>query len=256
MFEMKSASLRSMTARCCTTSLRFEQGRVYGLIGHNGSGKSTLIKLLARQQPTAAGRSCSMTSRCLPGATGSLPVRWPICPSTCRVPKTCSAASWWRWGATLARTAGPDGAEDRRQVERAIALTHTERFADRLVDTLSGGERGGSGSPCCGAPGEPFHPAGRAAGRPGRGPSGGVLTPRQAAQPPAQPPGHHRHSRHQHGLPFLRSAGGAAPGRLLTHGEPEPDPDRETLTPSMASPWRSFAIRPATTPSSSDRGRS
>ena len=83
-----------------------------------------------------------MTSRCLPGATGSLPVRWPICPSTCRVPKTCSAANWWRWGATLARTAGPDGAEDHRQVERAIALTHTERFADRLVDTLSGGERG------------------------------------------------------------------------------------------------------------------
>ena len=35
------------------------------------------------------------------------------------------------------------GAEDHRQVERAIALTHTERFADRLVDTLSGGEREG-----------------------------------------------------------------------------------------------------------------
>ena len=37
---------------------------------------------------------------------------------------------------------GRMGAEDHRQVERAIALTHTERFADRLVDTLSGGERG------------------------------------------------------------------------------------------------------------------
>ncbi|AGO16497.1 ABC transporter ATPase [Glaesserella parasuis 29755] len=28
-------------------SVQFEQGKVYGLIGHNGSGKSTLIKLLA-----------------------------------------------------------------------------------------------------------------------------------------------------------------------------------------------------------------
>ena len=27
----------------------FEEGKVYGLIGHNGSGKSTLIKLLAQQ---------------------------------------------------------------------------------------------------------------------------------------------------------------------------------------------------------------
>ena len=44
-----------------------------------------------------------------PGATGTLPVRWPICPSTCRVPRTCSAANWWRWGATLARPVGPDG---------------------------------------------------------------------------------------------------------------------------------------------------
>ena len=36
-------------------SLSFENGRVYGLIGHNGSGKSTLIKLMARQQPISGG---------------------------------------------------------------------------------------------------------------------------------------------------------------------------------------------------------
>jgi len=36
------------------TSLNFEAGYVYGLIGHNGSGKSTLIKLMARQQPISA----------------------------------------------------------------------------------------------------------------------------------------------------------------------------------------------------------
>ena len=36
-------------------SLNFEQGKVYGLIGHNGSGKSTLLKLMARQQKVSSG---------------------------------------------------------------------------------------------------------------------------------------------------------------------------------------------------------
>lgn len=36
-------------------SLHFEQGKVYGLIGHNGSGKSTLLKLLAKQNPISSG---------------------------------------------------------------------------------------------------------------------------------------------------------------------------------------------------------
>ncbi|VEI48843.1 ABC-type cobalamin/Fe3+-siderophores transportsystems, ATPase components [Actinobacillus equuli] len=39
-----------------SVSLQFEQGKVYGLIGHNGSGKSTLIKLLAKQNTLSGGR--------------------------------------------------------------------------------------------------------------------------------------------------------------------------------------------------------
>ena len=56
MFEMKSASF-TVNDRTLLhpTDLRFEQGQVYGLIGHNGSGKSTLLKLLARQQPLSDG---------------------------------------------------------------------------------------------------------------------------------------------------------------------------------------------------------
>lgn len=84
-----------------------------------------------------------MTSRCRRGGRAISPVRWPICPSICRAPKTCSGGSWWRWAATPGAACWAGwGGEDHRQVERAIALTHTERFADRLVDTLSGGERG------------------------------------------------------------------------------------------------------------------
>ena len=56
MFEMKAASFAVNDRTLLQpTSLRFEQGRVYGLIGHNGSGKSTLLKLLARQQPLSDG---------------------------------------------------------------------------------------------------------------------------------------------------------------------------------------------------------
>ena len=56
MFEMKAASFAVNDRTLLQpTSLRFEQGQVYGLIGHNGSGKSTLLKLLARQQPLSDG---------------------------------------------------------------------------------------------------------------------------------------------------------------------------------------------------------
>ena len=143
MFEMKSASF-AVNDRTLLhpTDLCFEQGKVYGLIGHNGSGKSTLLKLLARQQPLSDGE-IRFDDKPLPAwGRATSPVRWPICPSICRAPKTCSGGSWWRWVATWRGLLGRMGVEDHRQVERAIALTHTERFADRLVDTLSGGERG------------------------------------------------------------------------------------------------------------------
>ena len=56
MFEMKAASFAVNNRKLLhPTDLRFEQGQVYGLIGHNGSGKSTLLKLLARQQPLSDG---------------------------------------------------------------------------------------------------------------------------------------------------------------------------------------------------------
>jgi len=123
MFEMKSASF-AVNDRTLLhpTDLCFEQGKVYGLIGHNGSGKSTLLKLLARQQPLSDGE-IRFDDKPLPA--------W-------------GARDFARQVAYLPQhlPSAENLLEDHRQVERAIALTHTERFADRLVDTLSGGERG------------------------------------------------------------------------------------------------------------------
>lgn len=54
-------------------SLRFEQGKVYGLIGHNGSGKSTLIKLLAKQNAYPAAEFCLISKKLADGHHEILP---------------------------------------------------------------------------------------------------------------------------------------------------------------------------------------
>lgn len=36
---------------------------------------------------------------------------------------------------------GRETEADKQAITRALKLTHTEKFADQLVDTLSGGER-------------------------------------------------------------------------------------------------------------------
>ena len=144
MFEMKAASFAVNDRTLLQpTSLRFEQGRVYGLIGHNGSGNSTLLKLLARQQPLSDGE-IRFDDKPLPawGArdfarqVAYLPQHLPSAENL--LGRELVEMGRYPWRGLLGRM----GAEDHRQVERAIALTHTERFADRLVDTLSGGERG------------------------------------------------------------------------------------------------------------------
>ena len=143
MFEVKAASFE-VSGKCLLqpTDLTFNEGRVYGLIGHNGSGKSTLLKLLAQQQPASHGeiflddrplsawgtrefaRQVDYLPQHLPGAdnlTGHELVGFGRYP----------------WHGLLGRLTRNDHA----RIERAIALTHTEAFTDRLVDTLSGGER-------------------------------------------------------------------------------------------------------------------
>ncbi|GAC1039370.1 ATP-binding cassette domain-containing protein [Pseudomonas sp. No.117] len=122
--------------------LRLEPGRLIGLIGPNGSGKSTLIKLLARQYRPTSGQ-VSFDGRPLPRwntrefarnvaylpqdppATDDLSVRELV------------AFGRYPWHRTLSRF----NREDARQVDRALDLTGTERFATQPLATLSGGER-------------------------------------------------------------------------------------------------------------------
>ncbi|WP_373818988.1 ABC transporter ATP-binding protein [Glaesserella sp.] len=123
-------------------SLRFEQGKVYGLIGHNGSGKSTLIKLLAKQLPLSAGsirfddKSLdSWSNRDFAKNVAYLPQHLPN--TTNLTAKELIAMGRYAWNGLFGRQT----AEDKQAIEQAMKLTHTEKFAEQSVDVLSGGER-------------------------------------------------------------------------------------------------------------------
>ncbi|QIW15628.1 iron-hydroxamate transporter ATP-binding subunit [Pasteurellaceae bacterium RH1A] len=123
-------------------SLTFEQGKVYGLIGHNGSGKSTLIKLLARQQPLSSGQICfdhkpleAWSSRDFAKQVAYLPQHLPT--ATQLTARELIAMGRYAWNGLFGRQTE----EDRKAIDQALALTHTEKFAHQLVDVLSGGER-------------------------------------------------------------------------------------------------------------------
>ncbi|TFH85519.1 ATP-binding cassette domain-containing protein [Billgrantia azerbaijanica] len=143
MFEVKGATFE-VNGKCLLQPVdhRFEEGKVYGLIGHNGSGKSTLIKLLAQQQPASRGQILfdgravhDWGQREFARRVAYLPQHLPSAENL--TGRELIGFGRYPWHGLLGRHTSKDEAA----VERAIALSHTEAFADRLVDTLSGGER-------------------------------------------------------------------------------------------------------------------
>ena len=125
-------------------SASLERARVYGLIGHNGSGKSTLLKLLARQERPSGG-SVHYDGRPLDAwgrrdfarKVAYLPQQPP--PATGLTVRELVGLGRYPWHGALGRFTPAD----RAKVEEAMALTEVSPFAERLVDSLSGGERQG-----------------------------------------------------------------------------------------------------------------
>lgn len=134
-----SVAGRSLLAPLSAT---FRPRSVTGLIGHNGSGKSTLLKLLARQQAPSAGsvaydgRSLdAWSARAFAREVAYLPQNPPSAAGL--TVRELAALGRYPWHGALGRF----GKHDADAVAEAIALTHVEPFADRMVDELSGGER-------------------------------------------------------------------------------------------------------------------
>ena len=123
-------------------NLSIDHGQVVGLIGHNGSGKSTLVKLLARQLTPSSG-SITLEGKNL-HKWGDRPLARQVAYLPQQLPPTegLTARDLIRFGRYPWHGAlGRFSREDEEQVRKAMALTDTERFADRSVDELSGGER-------------------------------------------------------------------------------------------------------------------
>lgn len=122
-------------------SLAFARGEVTAMIGPNGAGKSSLLACLAGLRVPDAGTItldgtplADLDRRERGRRIGLLPqtadIHWNIDVAT--LVGLGRFARQGRWGETPG---------DRAAVTRALALTDVARFADRGVDSLSGGER-------------------------------------------------------------------------------------------------------------------
>lgn len=122
-------------------SIELELGKLVAIVGPNGAGKSTLVRAVAGIQPMSAG-SVEWSGRAVGDFKGrELGLVRAFVPQRALVPPGLTV----REAVTIGRSVhvkpwqrlGPDG---RAAVDRAIERAGVERFADRMLTTLSGGE--------------------------------------------------------------------------------------------------------------------
>lgn len=123
-------------------TLAFPKGEFVALVGHNGSGKSTLLRIMARQQRATSGSVryggedvSRFDERAFARKVAYLPQ--DVAAGADMTVRELVACGRYPWHGPLGRFSETD----RQKVEEALASTHLEGFAGRLVGTLSGGER-------------------------------------------------------------------------------------------------------------------
>ncbi|WP_040644802.1 ABC transporter ATP-binding protein [Rubellimicrobium thermophilum] len=121
-------------------TLRIPAGRITALIGPNGAGKSTLLSLIARLERmqqgriTVAGLDVERTPTDMLARVMAILPQNAIVHSRLRVRELVAFGRW-------PHHQGRPKAEDRAQVEAAIARMGLGDLADRFLDELSGGQR-------------------------------------------------------------------------------------------------------------------
>lgn len=122
-------------------SAPFSAGQVTAVVGPNGAGKSTLLACLAGLRKPDTG-TVSLDDEPLQG----LPPRdrarrLAFLPQAPEIAWDVDVRTYVGLGRTPHTGAWGLGLEDRAAVEAAMAETGVTRFADRVITTLSGGER-------------------------------------------------------------------------------------------------------------------
>ncbi len=119
-------------------TLSAEPGAFVGVLGPNGAGKTTLLRALLGLVPPARGtiRVLGEPARRGNPLIGYMPqLRAPVPPRLTGRAFVSAAVRGHRWG--LARAS----ADDRRDVDRVLALVGADSLAARPLAELSGGER-------------------------------------------------------------------------------------------------------------------
>lgn len=119
----------------------FAPGLVTAIVGPNGAGKSTLLDCLAALRKPDAGRVAldGRALRELPSRERARRIAY--LPQNAEIAWAVDGRTFVGLGRTPYVGAWGLTAEDRAAVVRAMAVTGVEDFADRVVSTLSGGER-------------------------------------------------------------------------------------------------------------------
>jgi iron complex transport system ATP-binding protein len=117
------------------------RGEFLGLIGPNGSGKTTLLRALAGRLAPMAGQILLHSEPMHARPRRDVARLLAVVPQISSPPFEFSVGEVVAMGRTphLGRLQS-ERPEDRTAIERALALTHTERLRDRPVTELSGGE--------------------------------------------------------------------------------------------------------------------
>ncbi|MFP4149599.1 MAG: ABC transporter ATP-binding protein, partial [Nitriliruptoraceae bacterium] len=123
-------------------SLEVPDGRISCIVGPNGCGKSTLLRAFARLLRPAGGGVL------LDGEAIHRRPTKEVARHIGLLPQAPSGPEGLRVDDLVARGRFPHqklfqqwSEQDEAAVQRAMAVTHTDELADRLVDELSGGQR-------------------------------------------------------------------------------------------------------------------
>ena len=123
-------------------SVQLQPGEVLGLIGPNGAGKSTLMRAMlglvqldgghCRLQGEPLGRwSMRERARLMAYLPQNTEAHWPLLAARVVALGRLPHLSFWQ----------RPGAGDQQAIDRAVELAEVEDLLDRVVTTLSGGER-------------------------------------------------------------------------------------------------------------------